>query len=450
MTTIAPSAVHPVDEKLPLGKLCLFGLQHVLVMAASPITSVFLVAGALNLSAELTLNLISATFLICGFGSLLQSFGPWKIGAKLPFIMVPGGAPVAFFMSIAKETDLQTAAGAVIMTGVLYWLLLPIFRRCLKYFPKMVIGVMLLLVAINLIKLYGGVIIGQPGTPGFADPGNVGLALVTVFLTIIFARILKGTWGQISVMLGLIGGAAVAAVLGLTDFTGALAGPAITLPRLFPFGLPTFDILASLPLLIFCVISMTEATGQTVAIAEVVGKDIDPAVDVPKTIRGDGLASVLGGILGTSLIITSGENIGIVQATGVRSRYVTAVAGVILLVIAVLAPLGRLANAIPGPVVGGTALIVFAIIGVMGINMIKSANLHERGNMFTLAGALVMGLLPIITPGIFGPFALAAADSLGLPILARFQVILNNGLMMGTLTAVFGNILFHHIGKQGE
>ncbi len=448
MTATTPSQVHPVDEKLPPARLFLFGLQHVLVMAASPITSVFLVAGALGLSEELTINLISATFLICGIGSLLQSYGPLSIGAKLPFVMVPGGAPVAFFMSIAKETNLQTAAGAVIMTGVLYWLLLSVYLRCLLCFPKLFICFMLLQFDLKLIKLYGSVILGTPGSENYARPGNIGLALLTVGLTVIFARILKGTLGQISVMLGLLGGALVSALLGLTHFGAALQGPVLSLPRIFPFGVPTFDILASLPLLIFCIISMTEATGQTIAIADVVGRQIDPAVDVPKTIRGDGLASVLGGILGTSLIITSGENIGIVQATGVRSRYVTATAGFILLVIAVLAPLGRLANAIPPSVVGGTALIVFAIIGVMGINMIKTANLHDRANMYTLAAALTMGLLPILTPGIFGPFAVALSESLGWPLLARFQVILNNGLMMGTVTAVLCNILFNHIGNR--
>jgi xanthine/uracil permease len=68
--------VQPVDEILPLPQLFLFGLQHVLVMAASPITAAFLVSRALNFTPELTLNLISATFLICGLGTLLQSFGP--------------------------------------------------------------------------------------------------------------------------------------------------------------------------------------------------------------------------------------------------------------------------------------------------------------------------------------------------------------------------------------
>ena len=107
-----------VDEILPAQKLILFGLQHVLVMAASPITSVFLISKALNFSPDLTINLISATFLVCGVGTLLQSFGPWGFGARLPFIMVPGGAPIVIFLTIAQQTNLQTAVGAVIITSM--------------------------------------------------------------------------------------------------------------------------------------------------------------------------------------------------------------------------------------------------------------------------------------------------------------------------------------------
>jgi xanthine/uracil permease len=157
--------VEPVDEILPPLKLFLFGLQHVLVMAASPITAVFLVSRALQFSPELTVNLISATFLICGLGTLLQSFGPAGFGAKLPFIMVPGGAPIVIFLTIAQQTNLRIAAGAVIMTAVAYVVILPVFARCLKYFPKLVIGTILLLVAVNLVKIYGGIIAGGSLAP---------------------------------------------------------------------------------------------------------------------------------------------------------------------------------------------------------------------------------------------------------------------------------------------
>ena len=183
MTTNAETR-DPTDEVLPTRKLALFGLQHVLVMAASPITAVFLVANALNFDQAVTVSLISATFLICGFGTLMQSFGPGGFGARLPFIMVPGGAPIAIFLAIAMQTDVQTAVGAVIMTAVFYFLALPVFRRLLVFFPPIVVGTMLLLVSVNLVRIYGGTITGNPGTEGFADPANIALALVTIALTV--------------------------------------------------------------------------------------------------------------------------------------------------------------------------------------------------------------------------------------------------------------------------
>ena len=135
---------------LPPRSLILFGLQHVLVMAASPITAVFLVAQTLGFDTALTVSVISATFLVCGLGSILQSFGPQGFGARLPFIMVPGGAPIAIFLAIAVQADVQTAVGAVLLTAIFYFAALPVFRRLLRYFPPIVVGTMLLLVSVTV------------------------------------------------------------------------------------------------------------------------------------------------------------------------------------------------------------------------------------------------------------------------------------------------------------
>jgi uracil-xanthine permease len=428
--------IPPVDAMLSTHQLLLFGLQHVLVMAASPITAVFLVSKTLQFSNELTLNLISATFLACGIGTLIQSFGPLNFGARLPFIMVPGGAPIVIFLIIAQQANVQTAAGAVLITAVFYFLFLPVFARCLKYFPKLVIGTMLLLVSINLVKVYGGIITGDQGSASFANPANVLLALTTIAFTLLFARVLSGTFRQLSVLLGLLTGACIATATGTMTLTDVVPGPIASVPALFPFGIPQFDFIAAIPLVIFSVISMAEATGQTVAIADVVGKEINPRYDVPKTIRGDALASLIGACLGTSLIITSGENIGIVRATGIRSRYVTAASGAILIVLALFAPLGRLVNAIPGSVVGGTAVIVFCVIAAMGIDMLRKVDLSEHGNLFTLAAGIAMGLLPILIPGLYSKFPAAVG------------MIMGNGLAAGTVTAVLLNIAFHHFGRS--
>ncbi len=390
----------------------------------------------MGFDSDVTVALMSATFLACGLGTLLQSFGPFGIGARLPFVQVPGGAPIVIFLAIAQATDIQTATGAVILTGLFYFLALPFFTKVLKYFPPIVIGTMLLLVAVNLIRIFGGLITGKPDSPDFANMTGIALALLTMGCIVLFARVFTGVLQRIAVMLGLIAGAAMATLLGVMSFDNVFSGPVVAFPSLFPFGMPKFDIFASLPLIIFSVVSMTEATGQTMATAEIVEKKGDPRALVPRNIRADALGSLIGGCFGTSLIITSGENIGIVRATGVRSRYVTVAAGIILVVLALLAPLGRLAATLPTAVVAGTAVIVFAIIGVMGINILRKVDFNEHGNMFTLAAALAMGLIPIVVPGFYSAFP------------QHLQIILGNGLAMGTLTAVLVNILFHHLGHS--
>ncbi|WP_035563619.1 uracil-xanthine permease family protein [Burkholderia sp. 9120] len=423
-------ATPSVDTRLPAWQLALFGLQHVLSMAASPVTAVFLVSRMLSLPGDMTVHLIGATFFVCGAGTLLQSLGAGSIGARLPFVMVPGGAPAMLFAVIATQTDLRTAAGAAILTSLFYWLVLPVFARCLRFFPRVVVGTMLVLVSVSLIKIYAGIVVGQPGTPGFARPLSFGLAVVTIVATIAVARLFKGTVGRLAVLLGLVVGTLAGWAVGLMPAAGLWDGPLFTLPALLPFGMPRFDILAALPMLIFSVISMAEATAQTVAVGEITGKPIDMRRDVPRTIRGDALASLVGTLLGTSLIITSAENIGVVQTTGVRSRYVTATAGAMLMVVALFAPLGRLAYAIPAPVVGGTALIVFAMIGVMGINLLGKVDLHARGNQYTLAAALVVGLIPILVPNVYASFP------------GPVQIVLGNGMAAGTLTAILVNLVF--------
>ncbi|NOV22019.1 uracil-xanthine permease [Cupriavidus necator] len=426
----------PVDERLPWRRLFVFGLQHVLVMAASPIASVFLMSKALNFPPALAVQLLSATFVICGLGTLLQSLGQRGIGARLPFVMLPGGAPIVLFILIAQQTDVQTAAGAVILTGVFYFLVLPVFRRCLQYFPPVVVGTMLLLVAINLAQVSGKLVAGHPAAGSAVDPLNLLLAFVTIACTVAASRWLTGMLAQLAILLGLLGGAVVAGLAGAFHLGQVSLSPVLALPTPFPFGWPTFDVVAAIPLMVFAVISMVEATGQTLAISDAVGRPVDQQRDVPRTIRGDALTSLLGGMFGTSLIITSGENIGIVRATGVRSRFVTAMSGAILVAFGLLVPVSSLISAIPEAVVGGTGLVVFCIVGTMGIDMLRKVDLRDHANMYVVAVALAVGLLPILVPGIYG----------GLP--ANLRILVGNGVAMGAITAALLNFLFFHTGLR--
>ncbi|WP_392895980.1 uracil-xanthine permease family protein [Streptomyces sp. LN699] len=428
----ADRVVHPVDESRPLGRILLFGVQHVLVMAATPISAIFLMSATLRLGPALTVNLLSAAFVLSGIGSLVQSLGPWKFGPRLPFVMLPGGAPLILFLAIAEQHGLPTATGAVVLTAVFSFVVLPVFSRLLAFFPALVIGTMIVIVGVNLVKVGAVLVTGRPGEPGFADPVNLGLGMATIGFTVVFYLLSTGILRQLAVMLGLLAGTALAAVLGAVDFKGA-GGGLFTVPQLLPFGSPRFDLVAALPLMLYSLASMAEATGQTVINAEAVGKEIDRRTAVPKTIRGDALTSVVGGFFGLPLMVTSGENIGIVRVTGVRSRYVTVAAGVVLILIGFLAPVTHAISVIPSAVIGGTAMVVFAVITVLGVQMLGRCDLEQHTHTFVCAVALAFGLLPILVPGVYAGFP------------PNLRILLESGVAVGAFVAVVLNLLFHHI-----
>lgn len=431
-TSEAPVEHHPVDATRPLSRTALFGLQHVLVMAATPISSVFLIAGTLGLNREITLNLLATSLVLSGVGSILQSWGVGPFGPRLPFVMLPGGAPVVLFIGIAQAHGVRTASGAVILTGLFYFVALPVFTRLLKFFPPIVIGTMIVIVGINLVKVGAQLIFGRPGTPQFGDLPNIALGLGTIGITVLAFLCTTGMARRVAVMLGLIGGTLLGAVMGKVDLTGVADSGVIHLPTLLPFGNPIFNLAAAVPLLIFSLASMAEAAGQTVINGEAVGKKVDLRRDSARTIRGDALVSTVGGFFGMPLLVTSGENVGIVRITGVKSRFVTVAAGVILIVIGLFAPMSALIGAVPPAVIGGTAVVVFAVIVVLGVQMLARSDLHDQSNTFIVAVSLGLGLLPIL---VSNPYA-ALPDNL--------RILLESGVAVGAMSAALLNGLFNH------
>ncbi|MEU2549152.1 solute carrier family 23 protein [Streptomyces roseolus] len=262
------------------------------------------------------------------------------------------------------------------------------------------------------------------------------LAALTVAATVAAYVLLRGVWRQTSVLIGMTAGTAVAVTTGLGAFAPA-AGGGFALPALLPFGTPRFDLVAALPLLLFSLTTLAEITGQTVLNSETVGRAPTPERDVPRVARADALVSLAGGLFGTSLMVTSAENIGIGRLTGVRSRFVTAGAGVLLVALGLATPVTRALAGIPEAVVGGSALVVYAVIAVMGVEMLRRADLSGTGTgNLTAALALTAGLLPLLSPNLYA----------GLPGWAR--TVLGSGVVAGTLTAVLLTALLGRSGRR--
>ncbi|GAB2685927.1 uracil-xanthine permease family protein [Saccharopolyspora gloriosae] len=419
------AAVSPESEAVPLKALAPLAVQHLLVMITGPISSVFLVAHALDLDADSSARLLAAFFLVSAIGTAFQSTGFLRVGARLPFVMLPGGAAVVLFIQIAQRTDARTASGAVVLTGLACFALAPVFLRIVRFFPPLVLGVMVIVIGVNLLRITAQLVVGPEGA---AEPSSLGLMAATIVLTVVLFRVLRGGWRRVAMLLGMAGGMLLGLATGqLGEITG---GPVFALPQPFPFGVPHFDLLATVPMLLFAIGAMAEATGQTVLNAEAVGTPVDRKRHIGGTIRGDAVASLLSGVFGGPVMVTSGENVGIVRITRVRSRYVTLGTAVLLAVLAFLAPVARLIGAVPSAVVCGTGLVVFGMITGLGVKMLREVDFGQDGNLMVATAALVAGLLPVVAPDLYQQLP----PSLGL--------ILGSGVTMAALVGVLGNLLF--------
>ncbi|MER6298915.1 solute carrier family 23 protein [Kitasatospora sp. NPDC001539] len=405
------------DERPPLRRLLPLALQHVLAMAATPVSTVFLIAAPLRLTPAQASSLLGAALVLSGAGSVLQSLGRWGFGARLPFVMLPGGAATALFVQIARDHGPAVASGSVLLAAALLLAVTPLYGRVVALFPPLVMGVTVLLVGVSMVRVTTLLLAG-PG--GSAAPGALAAAGLTVAATLVAHLLLRGAWRQCAVLIGLAGGALLTVATGLGTLTPA-AGAGVSLPHLLPYGAPRPDLVAALPLLLFSLTSLAEATGQTVLNSEVP----DPGRDVPRVARADALVSLFSGLLGTPSMVTSSENIGINRLTGVRSRFVTAGAGFLLIAAGLFSPLSRLVAGLPPAAVAGAALVVYAVITVMGVEMLGRARAGEAPDTLVVTGlALTAGLLPVVAPGLYGGFP------------DWIRPVLGSGVVAGTLTAV--------------
>ena len=139
----------------------------------------------------------------------------------------------------------------------------------------------------------------------------------------------------------------------------------------FYFGIPKFSITAIVSMIVVMLITAVETTGDVFATGEIVEKKVGQE-DVTRALRADGLATFLGGIFNSFPYTCFAENVGLVRLTAIKSRWVVATAGVIMIVIGLIPKAGAVAASIPHSVLGGAALAMFATVAVVGFQMLSA------------------------------------------------------------------------------
>ena len=202
------SIKHPVDQILPVPKLAVYGIQHVLAFYAGAVVVPILLASAIGLTQEELIHLINADLFTCGIASIIQSVGFWKIGVRLPLLQGVTFAGVSPIIAIGLANgggapSLLYVYGAVIVAGVFTFLIAPIFIKLLRFFPPVVTGSLITIIGLCLVPVGALDAVTNPHTHEI-DPTNIRwflYALGTIAIIVAIQRLFSGFLATIAVLL---------------------------------------------------------------------------------------------------------------------------------------------------------------------------------------------------------------------------------------------------------
>jgi xanthine permease len=428
--TEEPTLADAIDEKEGLARLLLFGLQHVLVMYAGTVAVPLIIGSALHFTPRQVVALISADLFTSGLATLLQTLGWWKFGARLPLIQGCSFICVAPMILIGGHYGIPALYGSVISCGIFTMLVGPWFSRLLRFFPPVVIGSVITVIGLSLLPVaavwLGG---GDAASADFGRAGNLGLGLATVALIVVIQRFGRGMIANLSVLLGLLGGTALAALSGQRSFAQVATTPWFAMAHPLLFGVPRFVLLPAVVMSLAMLVVMTETTGNCLAIGEITGRPIGPKT-LTAAFRADGLSTVLGGIFNSFPYNVYSQNTGLLSLSKIKSRFAVAAGGGFLVLLGLLPKLAAVIAGIPRPVLGGASLVMFGMTAMAGIEELTRVRYQGTNNAIIVAISVSVGVLPIASPQLFAHTSEAA------------RLFLNSGIFLTAATAVLLNLFF--------
>ena len=423
---VTASAKHPVDEIPRIDRLFPLGLQHVLAMYAGAVAVPLIVGGALGYSSADIAFLISADLFVAGVATLVQSIGFWRFGVRLPLMQGVTFAAVGPMIAIGNQYDITAIFGATIACGLFMIALAPVFSSVLRFFPPLVTGTVIMIIGLSLMGVAAGWITNNEAS---AEPRDLAFAAATLIFIILLEKFAPPALARVSVLLGLVVGTIVAVPFGMVDWSGVSEAGWFAVITPLHFGFPTFPIAAVISMLVVGLVIMTETTGDMLAVGEIVDRPVTKR-QLGDGLRADGLSTVLGGFFNTFPYTAFAQNVGLVSLTQVKSRWVTAMSGVILIALGLVPKVAAIVEGVPRAVLGGAGIALFGMVVAAGVRTLVKVHFTNT-NVLVVAIAVGIALLPTVQPEIYANFP------------SWFQLIFDSGISAGALAAILLNLLLN-------
>jgi uracil-xanthine permease len=372
--SIAHGEVVSTDERLTWPRTVGVGLQHIAAMF-----------GATFLVPIITGFPPTTTLFFSGIGTILfllitGNRVPSYLGSSFAFL-----GPIAAAMA-DKSAGMAGALGGIVFTGVVLALVGVIVKSAGigwidVVMPPIVTGTIVMVIGFNLAGAAKGNFTKEPL-----------IAIITLASIAIISAVSRGFLGRISIFMGIIIGYLVALIQGNVDTAGIKAAAWVATPE---FTTPTFKTNIMLLFLPVVLVLIAENVGHVKSVAAMTGKNLDDQMG--NALLADGVATTLAGAGGGSGTTTYAENIGVMAATRVYSTAAYWVAGVGAILLSLSPKFGAVLSATPAGALGGVAVALFGMIGLLGARIWIDAKVDfaNSNNLIIAGSSLIIGIADI-------------------------------------------------------
>ena len=429
--TINKDLIYLLNDRPPLKEAIFAAFQHLLAVFVAIVTPPLIISGALKLDVETTGFLVSMALFASGISTFIQCKRVGPVGCGLLCVQGTSYSFIGPIISAGMTGGLASIFGATIAASTVEMFISCVIRRARKIITPLISGIVVTLIGLSLIKVGitacgGGTASLENGT--FGSLRNLGISTLVLLIIIFFNRCTNKYLRMSSIVIGLFVGYILSYFLGMIDFSSIESYGGINVPIPFRYGIH-FDISAIISLGLVFLITSIEAYGDITANSLTSGEPVEGEKFLKRAsggILGDGVNSMLAGILNSFPNSIFAQNNGLIQLTGVASRYVGYFIAGMLVLLGLFPAVGLVFSLMPDPVLGGATLLMFGTVASSGIRIIASQEINRKATL-VMALSFSLGLSVELVPEI-----LCAMPE-------TIRNIFSSGITTGGLTAIIAN-----------
>lgn len=425
--------IYGLEDRPPFRATIFAAVQHLLAVFVAIITPPLIIAGALNLDLDTTGFLVSMSLFVSGIATFIQCRRVGPVGCGLLCIQGTSFSFIGPIIAAGMLGGLPAIFGATIAGSVVEMLVSRVLRYTRRIITPLVSGIVVTLIGLSLIKVGitacgGGEVAKIAGTFGAFE--NIGLAALVLLVIVFFNRSSNHYLRMSSIVIGLVVGYVVAWMMGMVNFSAMQNFGTFNIPVPFKYGI-SFDWSSIIALALVYLITAIEAYGDITANSLISGQPVEGEVFMKRAsggILGDGVNSMLAGIFNSFPNSIFAQNNGMIQLTGVASRYVGFFIAAMLMLLGLFPAVGLVFSLMPDPVLGGATLLMFGTVAAAGIRIIASQEINRKATL-VIAISFSCGLSIELVPEILSQ----------LP--ETFRNIFSSGITTGGVMAILTNAL---------